>query len=215
MIRHGNQRTVDSALMPNTLLNLDNMYIEQRNSTFYLVTVVDFTTGYIMTRLMEKISAKLVTQFFLDLQCINGIMQMALSNNGSEMSDIFNKILTSLGIRHYKTTAYANQQNGKVKVTNRLIRKILKQLFFSYSKNNNQDISFNRFQILTTIASSIVINMPPNNSQFSRQVLYKGMSSVAKNTTLNKNVSDEDIKALMMRFSLSVEFFIGHIFSGL
>ena len=38
--------------------------------------------------------------------------------------------------------------------------------------------------------------MLPNNRQFSRQVLHKGLSSFAKNTTLNKYVGDEDIKAL-------------------
>ena len=38
--------------------------------------------------------------------------------------------------------------------------------------------------------------MPPNNGPFSKQVLYRGLCSFAKNNTLNKYVSDEDMKAL-------------------
>ena len=51
MIRHGSNRTIDSAFMPNTLSNLDTLYIQQRNNTFYLIVVFDYASSYVMTRL--------------------------------------------------------------------------------------------------------------------------------------------------------------------
>ena len=69
-------------------------------------------------------------------------------------------------------------------------------MFFSYPKNSKTDLPFNKLQIITTLASSIVNNQPPINGQFSKQILYRGLCSFAKNNTINKNISNEHINIL-------------------
>ena len=126
----------------------------------------------------------------LDLQSINGICHLSFTDNGGEFKNIFAQTLTKLCIRCYTITAHSHNQNGKIEMSNCLIRKVLKQLPFSYTKICETRFPFNKLQILTTFAFNIVNNQPPNKSPFSRQILYHGLCSFAKHNIIDKNISN-------------------------
>ena len=83
--------------------------------TRYLVCITDELTGYTDGECLSSKSEKLVVEALLKIIFRNGIINSCIiSDNGSELAGIWDKVVKSLNIVHIRTSAYYSPSNGRI-----------------------------------------------------------------------------------------------------
>ena len=94
----------------------------------YLLTMIDRASGWLVAKAIRQMTANTVAQVFFDeWVCAFGIPKLLISDQGAQFeSEVFRKLLASLGIERRRTTAYHPQTNGKVERAHRTLKNALR-----------------------------------------------------------------------------------------
>ena len=160
----GLKRSLNEHLSSGKNIFVDITYLKVLNETFYLFLLVDQASSYVMCKLFEQISVKLVTEVLLTLFGIISLNECIISDSGPENSKVLSESLKSLGIKHKRVSPHASNQNNAESNIN-VFRHSLKRLI-SNSLQNNLKLDYMTLSKLCVITCSLINETCPYNSFF-------------------------------------------------
>ena len=187
----GLKRNLNEFLASGKHFFIDIAYLKTGNATHYLLLVCDQASSYLICKLFDCISVKLVTDFMLTIFSIISLTNCIISDSGSENSQLLTDSLLALGIRHKRISPGASSQNN-AESSIRLFRHSLKKII-NNSSQNGLKIDFGVLNKLCLIACNLVNECPPYNSFFSRKEMFMGLHFFNKGHNMSRYVSESSL----------------------
>ena len=187
----GLKRNLNEFLASGKNLYIDITFLRTGDMTNYLFLVCDHASSYLICKLFDCISVKLVTDFMLKIFSIISLTNCIISDSESEHSKLLTESLLSLGVRHKRIAPGASDQNS-CESSIKLFRHSLKKLV-NNSAQNGLKIDFLVLNKLCLISCNLVNESPPYNSFYSRKELFMGYYFFHKNHHINRYVSETSL----------------------
>ena len=187
----GLKRNLNEHLSSGKNLFVDITYLKVGTVTFYLFLLVDQASSFIMCKLFDCISVKLVREFLLTLFGIISLTECIVSDSGPENTQILTESLQSLGIKHKKISPYNSNQNS-AESNIRVFRHSLKKLI-NNSLQNQLKIDYLILSKLCVITANLINASCPYNSLFSRKELFYGFYYYDKGHKMSRYISEKSL----------------------
>ena len=187
----GLKRSLNDHLCSGKHLYVDITYLKVGTITWYLFLIVDQASGFIMCKLFECISVKLVREFLLTLFGIISLTECVISDSGPENTQILTQSLQALGIRHKKISPYnsnANLAESNIRVFRHSLKKLINN-----SLHNQLKIDYLLLSKLCVITANLINSSCPYNSLFSRKELFHGFYYYDKGHKMSRYISEKSL----------------------
>ena len=182
-----------------------NRYSGLNNQYRYILTCIDYFTGYVWARPLRDKTSVLVARAMSDICRQAGVYpHIVMKDNGGDMNGVVNRFMREHHIEWINTLSYSPQSNGKIENFNNQLRKMLReymirtnsQRWFPHlqaccDNKNSQKLSTTKRRPVDIWKNTPYTRMERlNNISVKGRILNRARKLVEQNKTHEFNVGD-------------------------
>ena len=107
-----------------------------RRGYTHILAIVDAFTGYLTLFLLKEVTTKVMAQCIFKYVTIHSIPVKIVTDRGSEFQkELLADLMKIWSIHHSKVSSYNHKENGKVEVSHKIVKNMMRTLIKKYEKD--------------------------------------------------------------------------------